>query len=93
MDALIVRSLVILAVAYIALSVLDTMHKDWLKSCQKEKLGELSELSYRVNLQSLWLVCFCSSWLDDWRSSNLAGPWACIRLRGTYLTDASGCSQ
>ncbi len=44
MDALIVRALVILAVAYIALSVLDTMHMDWLKSCQKEKLGELNEL-------------------------------------------------
>jgi len=44
MDELIVRALVILAVAYIALSVLDTMHKDWLKNCQKEKLGELAEL-------------------------------------------------
>lgn len=32
MDALIVRALVILAVAYIALSGLDIMHKDWLKS-------------------------------------------------------------
>jgi hypothetical protein len=44
MDALIVRALVILAVAYVALSGLDTMHKDWLKSCQKEKLGKLAEL-------------------------------------------------
>ncbi len=44
MDQLIVRALVILAVAYIALSVLDAMHKNWLKSCQQEKLGELAEL-------------------------------------------------
>ena len=44
MDALIIRALVILAVAYIALSGLDNMHKDWLKSCQKEKLGELARL-------------------------------------------------
>ncbi len=44
MDEIIVKALVMLAVAYIALSVLDAMHKDWLKSCQKEKLGELAEL-------------------------------------------------
>ena len=44
MDEVIVRALLILAVAYIALSVLDAMHKNWLKSCQKEKLGELAEL-------------------------------------------------
>jgi hypothetical protein len=58
MDALIVRALVILAVAYIALSVLDTMHKDWLKSCQKEKLGELTELLGELAIVVVGLFLF-----------------------------------
>ena len=58
MDPLIVRALVILAVAYIALSVLDTMHKDWLKSCQKEKLGELNELLGELAIVVVGLFLF-----------------------------------
>ena len=58
MDALIVRALVILAVAYIALSVLDTMHMDWLKSCQKEKLGELAELLGELAIVVVGLFLF-----------------------------------
>ncbi len=58
MDALIVRALVILAVAYIALSVLDTMHMDWLKSCQKEKLGELAKLSGELAIVVVGLFLF-----------------------------------
>ncbi len=58
MDELIVRALVILAVAYIALSVLDTMHMDWLKSCQKEKLGELGELLGELAIVVVGLFLF-----------------------------------
>ncbi len=36
-----VKALVILAVAYVALSLLDAMHTSWLRSCQMEKLAEL----------------------------------------------------
>ena len=67
MDELIVRALVILAVAYIALSVLDAMHKDWLKSCQKEKLGELAELFGELAIVVVGLFLFV-----------LAGRWAFI---------------
>ncbi len=58
MDALIVRALVILAIAYIALSVLDTMHMDWLKSCQKEKLGELAKLLGELAIVVVGLFLF-----------------------------------
>lgn len=58
MDTLIVRALVILAIAYIALSVLDTMHTDWLKSCQKEKLGELAELLGELAIVVVGLFLF-----------------------------------
>ncbi len=58
MDTLIVRALVILAVAYVALAVLDTMHKDWLKSCQKEKLGELAELLGELAIVVVGLFLF-----------------------------------
>jgi len=58
MDELLVRALVILAVAYIALLVLDTMHKDWLKSCQKEKLGELNELLGELAIVVVGLFLF-----------------------------------
>ncbi len=47
-----------LAVAYIALSVLDAMHKDWLKSCQKEKLGELAELFGELAIVVVGLFLF-----------------------------------
>ena len=65
MDEIIVKALVMLAVAYIALSVLDAMHKDWLKSCQKEKLGELAELLGELAIVVVGLFLFV-----------LAGPWA-----------------
>ena len=58
MDALIVRALVILAVAYIALSGLDNMHKDWLKSCHKEKLGELAKLLGELAIVVVGLFLF-----------------------------------
>jgi hypothetical protein len=58
MDALIVRALVILAVAYVALAVLDTMHKDWLKSCHKEKLGELAKLLGELAIVVVGLFLF-----------------------------------
>ncbi len=58
MDELIVRALVILAVAYIALSLLDAMHKDWLKSCQKEKLSELAELLGELAIVVVGLFLF-----------------------------------
>jgi len=65
MDEIIVKALVMLAVAYIALSVLDAMHKDWLKSCQKEKLGELAELLGELAIVVVGLFPFV-----------LAGRWA-----------------
>ncbi len=58
MDALIVRALVILAVAYIALSVLDIMHKDWLNSCHKEQLGDLSKLLGELAIVVVGLFLF-----------------------------------
>ncbi len=58
MDQVIVRALVILAVAYIAVSVLDGMHKDWLKSCQKEKLGEVAELLGELAIVVVGLFLF-----------------------------------
>ena len=58
MDTLIVRALVILAVAYVALAVLDTMHKDWLKSCQKEKLGKLAALLGELAIVVVGLFLF-----------------------------------
>ena len=58
MDALIVRALIILAVAYIALSGLDTMHKDWLNSCHKEKLGELAKLLGELAIVVVGLFLF-----------------------------------
>jgi len=65
MAEVIVKALVILSVAYIALSVLDAMHKDWLKSCQKEKLGKLAELLGELAIVVVGLFLFV-----------LAGRWA-----------------
>ena len=65
MAEVIVKALVILSVAYIALSVLDAMHKDWLKSCQKEKLGKLAELLGELVIVVVGLFVFV-----------LAGRWA-----------------
>ncbi len=44
MAEVIVKALVILSLAYIALSGLDAMHTNWLKTCQKEKRDKLAEL-------------------------------------------------
>ena len=54
MAEVIVKALVILSIAYVALSALDAMHKNWLKSCQKERLGKLAEL-----LGELAIVVVC----------------------------------
>ncbi len=67
MDELIVRALVILSIAYVALSVLDAMHKDWLKNCQKERLGKLAELLGELAIVVVGLFLFV-----------LAGRWAFI---------------
>ena len=60
-----VKALVILAVAYNALSVLDAMHKSWLESCQKEKLDKLAELWGELAIVVVGLSVFV-----------LAGRWA-----------------
>ncbi len=65
MAEVIVKALVILSAAYIALSVLDAMHKNWLKSCQKEKLGKLAELLGELAIVVVGLFLFV-----------LAGRWA-----------------
>ena len=39
-------------------SVLDAMHKNWLKSCQKEKLGELAELLGELAIVVVGLFLF-----------------------------------
>jgi len=67
MAEVIVNALVILAVAYISLSVLDVMHKNWLKSCQKEKLDKLAELWGELAIVVVGLSVFV-----------LAGRWAFI---------------
>jgi len=67
MDEVIVNALVMLAVAYSALSVLDAMHKNWLKSCEKEKLDEVAELWGELAIVVVGLFVFV-----------LAGRWAFI---------------
>jgi len=67
MAEVIVKALVILTVAYIVLSVLDAMHANWLKSCQKEKLGKLAELLGELAIVVVGLFLFV-----------LAGRWAFI---------------
>ena len=65
MAEVIVKALVILSVAYVALSVLDSMHQNWLRSCHKEKLSKLAEL-----LGELVIV------VVGWFVLVLAGRWA-----------------
>ncbi len=65
MAEVIVKALVILSLAYVALSVLDAMHKNWLKSCQKEKLGKLAELLGELAIVVVGLFLFV-----------LVGRWA-----------------
>ena len=60
-----VKALVILAVAHVALSLLDAMHTSWLRSCQKEKLDKLSELWGELAIVVVGLSVFV-----------LAGRWA-----------------
>ena len=67
MAEVIVKALVILSAAYVALSLLDAMHKNWLKSCQKEKLGELAELLGELAIVVVGLFLFV-----------LVGRWAFI---------------
>ncbi len=67
MAEVIVKALVILAVAYIALSMLDGMHSNWLKSCQKERLGKLAELLGELAIVVVGLFLFV-----------LVGRWAFI---------------
>ncbi len=64
MAEVIVKALVILAVAYIALSGLDAMHANWLKACQKEKRGKLAELLGELAIVVVGLFLFV-----------LAGRW------------------
>ena len=65
MAEVIVKALVIRSVAYIALSVLDAMHKDWLTTCQKEKRGKLAELLGELAIVVVGLFLFV-----------LVGRWA-----------------
>ncbi len=67
MAEVIVKALGILAVAYIALSMLDGLHKNWLKSCQKERLGKLAELLGELAIVVVGLFLFV-----------LVGRWAFI---------------
>ena len=67
MAEVIVKALIILFLAYIALSGLDAMHKDWLKSCQKERLGKLAELLGELAIVVVGLFLFV-----------LVGRWAFI---------------
>jgi len=64
MDEVIVKAVVILAAAYIALSVLDVMHTDWLKSCQNEKLGEVAELwgEFAIVVVGLFVFVLAGRW-------------------------------
>ncbi|MCH7569667.1 MAG: hypothetical protein IH919_03720 [Deltaproteobacteria bacterium] len=65
MAEVIVKALVILSVAYVALSVLDSMHQNWLRSCHKEKLSKLAELLGELVIVVVGLFVFV-----------LAGRWA-----------------
>jgi len=67
MADVIVKALVILAIAYTALSLLDAMHTDWLKTCQNEKRGKLAELMGELAIVVVGLFLFV-----------LAGRWALI---------------
>ncbi len=64
MAEVLVKALVILSVAYVALSALDVMHKNWLKSCQKEKLGKLAELlgEFAIVVVGLFLFVLVGRW-------------------------------
>ena len=67
MAEVIVKALIILAVAYVALSGLDAMHAHWLKTCQKERRGKLAELLGELAIVVVGLFLFV-----------LAGRWAFI---------------
>ena len=64
MAEVIIKALVILSVAYITLSVLDAMHKNWLKSCQKEKLSKLAELlgELAIVVVGLFVLVLAGRW-------------------------------
>ncbi len=67
MAEVIVKALLILSVAYVALSLLDGMHTNWLKACQKEKRDKLAELLGELAIVVVGLFLFV-----------LVGRWAFI---------------
>ena len=67
MPEVIVKALFIITVAYIALSMLDGMHTNWLKTCQKEKRDKLAELIGELAIVVVGLFLFA-----------LVGRWAFI---------------
>ncbi len=67
MAEVIVKALLILSVAYVALSLLDGMHTKWLKACQKEKRDKLAELLGELAIVVVGLFLFV-----------LVGRWAFI---------------
>jgi hypothetical protein len=62
-----IKALIILSVAYVALSMLDGMHTNWLKTCRKEKRGKLGELLGELAIVVVGLFLFV-----------LVGRWALI---------------
>ncbi len=67
MAEVIVKALLILSVAYVALSLLDAMHTNWLKACQKEERDKLAELLGELTIVVVGLFLFV-----------LVGRWALI---------------
>ena len=67
MAEILVKALLILSVAYIALSLLDGMHTSWVKACQKEKRDKLAELLGELAIVVVGLFLFV-----------LVGRWAFI---------------
>jgi hypothetical protein len=65
MTQVIFKALVVLSIAYCALWMLDAMHKDWLKACQKEGRGKLTELLGELSILVVGLFLFA-----------LVGRWA-----------------
>ena len=67
MAEVIVKALFIITAAYIALSMLDGMHTNWLKTCQKEKRDKLAALLGELAIVVVGLFLFA-----------LVGRWAFI---------------
>jgi hypothetical protein len=58
MAEVIVKALLTLSVAYIALSMLDGLHTNWVKACQKERRGKLAELLGELTIVAVGLFLF-----------------------------------